>query len=34
MSAGMVEAKRLCRRGHWFAWLADRFRGAKRTAQA
>jgi hypothetical protein len=30
----LVEAKRLCRHGHWFAWLADHFRGSKRTAQA
>lgn len=30
----LLEAKRLCRPGTWFAWLADHFRGSKRTAQA
>lgn len=30
----LLEAKHLCLKGTWFAWLADHFRGSRRTAQA
>jgi hypothetical protein len=30
----LLEAKRICRPGTWYAWLADHFRGSRRTAQA